>query len=70
MDSHSRKIVQENCEYTLFSWSVQGASSPIHMKCGQVIWFWDQNDIGNIHFDYRNEWVSPISHGFQNIKKD
>jgi taurine---2-oxoglutarate transaminase len=44
MDSHSQKIVQENRDYTLFSWSVQGASTPLYMKRGQGVWFWDGDD--------------------------
>jgi len=28
----------------MFSWSVQGASNPIHMKRGQGVWFWDGDD--------------------------
>ena len=44
MDSHSRKVVQENRDYTLFSWSVQGTSNPMHMKRAQGVWFWDGDD--------------------------
>ena len=40
----SRKVVQENRDYTMFSWSVQGAWNPIHMKRGQGVWFWDGDD--------------------------
>jgi len=44
MDAKSLKVVQENRDYTMFSWSVQGASNPIHMKRGQGVWFWDGDD--------------------------
>jgi len=44
MDAKSLKVVQENRDYTMFSWSVQGASNPIQMKRGQGVWFWDGDD--------------------------
>ena len=44
MDSHSLKVVQENRDYTMFSWSVQATANPIHMKRGQGVWFWDGDD--------------------------
>ena len=44
MDSNSKKVVQENRDYTLFSWSVQETSNPIHLKRGEGVWFWDGDD--------------------------
>src|SRR5258708_30984322 len=44
MDAKSLKVVQENRDYTMFSWSVQGASNPIQMKRGQGVWLWDGDD--------------------------
>jgi len=40
----SREIVQENRDYTLFSWSVQSAANPIHMKRAEGVYFWDGDD--------------------------
>lgn len=44
MDSNTKKVVQENRDYTLFSWSVQENSNPIHLKRGEGVWFWDGDD--------------------------
>lgn len=40
----SQEVVQENREYTLFSWSVQEAANPIHMKRAEGVYFWDGED--------------------------
>lgn len=40
----SAEIVQENRDYTLFSWSVQGAMHPIHLKRAEGVYFWDGDD--------------------------
>jgi len=40
----SAEVVQENRDYTLFSWSVQSAANPIHMKRAQGVYFWDGDD--------------------------
>ena len=40
----SQQIIQENRDYTLFSWSVQGAANPIHMKRAEGVYFWDGDD--------------------------
>jgi taurine--2-oxoglutarate transaminase len=37
----SKDIVRDNREYTLFSWSVQGALDPMHMTGGKGSWFTD-----------------------------
>lgn len=44
MDENSRRIVQQNRDYTMFSWSVQSTANPIHMKRGDGVWFWDGDD--------------------------
>ena len=65
MDSHSRQIVQENRDYTMFSWSVQGASTPIHMKRGQGVWFWDGDD--NRWLDFSSQLIN-LNVGHQHPK--
>lgn len=40
-DRSTKDVVRENREYTMFSWSVQGALDPIHMVGGKGSWFWD-----------------------------
>jgi len=65
MDSHSRKVVQENRDYTMFSWSVQGASTPVHMKRGQGVWFWDGDD--NRWLDFSSQLIN-LNVGHQHPK--
>jgi taurine--2-oxoglutarate transaminase len=40
----SQEIIQENRDYTLFSWSVQNAANPIHLKRAEGVYFWDGED--------------------------
>jgi taurine--2-oxoglutarate transaminase len=40
----SLEVIQENRDYTLFSWSVQSAANPIHIKRGEGVYFWDGDD--------------------------
>jgi taurine--2-oxoglutarate transaminase len=65
MDSHSRQVVQDNRDYTMFSWSVQGASVPIHMKRGQGVWFWDGDD--NKWLDFSSQLIN-LNVGHQHPK--
>lgn len=65
MDSHSRKVVQENRDFTMFSWSVQGASTPVHMKRGEGVWFWDGDD--NRWLDFSSQLIN-LNIGHQHPK--
>ena len=65
MDATSRKIVQENRDYTMFSWSVQGTSNPIHMKRGEGVWFWDGDD--NRWLDFSSQLIN-LNVGHQHPK--
>ena len=65
MDFHSRKVVEENRDYTMFSWAVQGASAPIHMKRGQGVWFWDGDD--NRWLDFSSQLIN-LNVGHQHPK--
>jgi taurine---2-oxoglutarate transaminase len=65
MDSHSQKVVQENRDYTMFSWSVQGASTPIQMKRGEGVWFWDGDD--NRWLDFSSQLIN-LNIGHQHPK--
>src|SRR6266478_4226995 len=65
MDSHSRKVVQENRDYTMFSWSVQATSNPIHMKRAQGVWFWDGDD--NRWLDFSSQLIN-LNVGHQHPK--
>jgi len=40
----SQQIIQDNRDYTLFSWSVQNAANPLHLKRAEGVYFWDGAD--------------------------
>ena len=65
MDPNSKKIVQENRDYTMFSWSVQATSNPIHIKRGQGVWFWDGDD--NRWLDFSSQLIN-LNIGHQHPK--
>src|SRR5277367_1327476 len=65
MDANSRKILQENRDYTMFSWSVQSTANPIHMKRGQGVWFWDGDD--NRWLDFSSQLIN-LNLGHQHPK--
>ena len=52
----SRQVIQENRDYTLFSWSVQGALNPIHLKRGEGVYFWDGD--GNRWLDFSSQLIN------------
>jgi taurine--2-oxoglutarate transaminase len=56
MNRTSKEIVQENRDHTLFSWSVQGAANPMHLKRGQGVWFWDGDD--NKWLDFSSQLIN------------
>ena len=65
MNPTSKQIVQENRDYTMFSWSVQGSSNPIHMKRGEGVWFWDGDD--NRWLDFSSQLIN-LNVGHQHPK--
>jgi taurine--2-oxoglutarate transaminase len=65
MERTSREIVQENRDYTMFSWSVQGAANPIHMTRGVGVWFWDGD--GNQWLDFSSQLIN-LNIGHQHPK--
>ncbi len=65
MERNSQEVVQENREYTMFSWSVQGASNPMHMTRGQGVWFWDGE--GNKWLDFSSQLIN-LNVGHQHPK--
>jgi taurine--2-oxoglutarate transaminase len=65
MDSNSKKVVQENRDYTMFSWSVQATSNPVHMTRGEGVWFWDGDD--NRWLDFSSQLIN-LNVGHQHPK--
>ena len=65
MDPNSKQIVQENRDYTMFSWSVQSSSNPVLLKRGQGVWFWDGDD--NRWLDFSSQLIN-LNVGHQHPK--
>src|SRR5271165_7201465 len=65
MKRTSQEIVQENRDYTLFSWSVQGATNPIHITWGEGVWFWDGE--GSKWLDFSSQLIN-LNIGHQHPK--
>ncbi|WP_291426101.1 aminotransferase class III-fold pyridoxal phosphate-dependent enzyme [Deinococcus sp.] len=61
----SAQIIQDNRDYTLFSWSAQAALSPIHMTGGQGSHFFDGN--GDRWLDFSSQLIN-INVGHQHPK--
>ena len=52
----SQQIIQDNRDYTMFSWSVQNAANPIHMARAHGVWFWDGD--GNKWLDFSSQLIN------------
>ncbi len=65
MERPSSEVVQENRDYTMFSWSVQSTSNPIHMSKSKGVWFWDGD--GNKWIDFSSQLIN-INVGHQHPK--
>lgn len=65
MERSSKQVIQENRDYTLFSWSVQSTSNPIHMTKSKGVWFWDGD--GNKWLDFSSQLIN-INVGHQHPK--
>jgi taurine--2-oxoglutarate transaminase len=61
----SKQIIADNREYTMFSWSVQSASNPMHLARGQGVWFWDGD--GNRWLDFSSQLIN-LNIGHQHPK--
>ena len=56
MERTSQQIIQENRDYTMFSWSVQGTSNPMRLTRGEGVWFWDGD--GNKWLDFSSQLIN------------
>src|SRR5690348_8721036 len=59
----SQEIIDENLEYSLFSWSVQGTLAPLAVVGGQGAWFWDAD--GKRYLDLCSQQVKVMNLGHQ-----
>jgi len=65
MERPSSEVVQENRDYSMFSWSVQSTANPIHMTKSKGVWFWDGD--GNKWIDFSSQLIN-INVGHQHPK--
>jgi taurine--2-oxoglutarate transaminase len=65
LDRDSAMVVQENRDFTLFSWSVQGTTNPMEMKRAQGVYFWDGDD--NQWLDFSSQLIN-LNVGHQHPK--
>jgi len=56
MERPSKDVIQENRDYTLFSWSVQSSANPIHITRAKGVWFWDGD--GNRWLDFSSQLIN------------
>jgi taurine---2-oxoglutarate transaminase len=61
----AKNIVDMNKEYTLFSWSVQGAVNPIPMVRAEGVYFWDAD--GKRYLDFSSQLMN-VNIGHQHPK--
>ena len=62
----AQDIIEENLEYTLFSWSAQGGLAPLAIAGGKGAWFWDAD--GNRYLDFSSQQVISLTLGHQHPK--
>lgn len=61
----SKDVIQQNRDYTLFSWSVQSTANPIHIAGGKGAYFFDGD--GNHWLDFSSQLIN-INVGHQHPK--
>jgi taurine--2-oxoglutarate transaminase len=65
MNRTTQEVLDENRNYTLFSWSVQASSNPVHIVRGEGCWFWDGD--GNRWLDFSSQLIN-LNVGHQHPK--
>jgi len=62
------EIVQNNLDYTLFSWSKQGGLDPLNLERAEGVYLWDRP--GKKYIDFSSQLMNVnIGHGNQRITK-
>lgn len=62
------EIVQNNLDYTLFSWSKQGGLDPLNLERAEGVYLWDRH--GKKYIDFSSQLMNVnIGHGNQRITK-
>jgi len=66
LNKTNTKIVQENKDYTLFSWAKQGGLNPLNLERGEGVYLWDRD--GKKYIDFSSQLMNVnIGHGNQRI---
>jgi taurine---2-oxoglutarate transaminase len=64
--TETEEIIQDNLDYTLFSWSKQKGSNPIAVKYGEGVYLYDYN--GKRYIDFSSGLMNVnIGHGDQRV---
>jgi len=64
---HKEKILQNNLEYTLFSWSVQSRLNPINVKRADGVYIYDQD--GKRYIDFSSQLMNVnIGHNHPKVR--
>src|SRR6186713_2749827 len=64
--SETEEIIQDNQEYTLFSWSKQKGTNPIAVKYGEGVYLYDYD--GKRYIDFSSGLMNVnIGHGNQRV---
>ena len=59
---NTKEIIRQNREYTLFSWSAQGALDPVAVDRAEGVYLWDTD--GRRHLDFSSQLMNTnIGHG-------
>src|SRR5687768_16206229 len=62
------EIIQDNLDYTLFSWSKQKGINPIAVKYGEVVYLYDYD--GKRYIDFSSGLMNVnIGHGNQRVTR-
>ncbi|MCA9793751.1 MAG: aminotransferase class III-fold pyridoxal phosphate-dependent enzyme [Candidatus Eremiobacteraeota bacterium] len=64
--AEAQKVIDQNKEYSLFSWSVQGAITPAPIARAKGVYFWDMDDKRYIDFSSQLMNVN-IGHGHPKV---
>ena len=66
--SENQEIIQDNLDYTLFSWSKQKGINPIAVKYGEGVYLYDYD--GNRYIDFSSGLINVnIGHGNQRVTR-
>jgi len=66
VDSETRQVIEDNLDYTLFSWSAQKNINPIAVKYGEGVYLYDYD--GKQYLDFSSGLMNVnIGHGNQRV---